>query len=105
MSTWGGRKVARLRVLVVAAWGSVCYLNGPYCQETGSRAIDLTLRFPHRGSLTLEHVVARVHGGADGVDSLRPAHLACNSSKGDGTRNRPSRPRRVAEDGAGFFGG
>lgn len=104
MSRWGGRKVARLRVQVVAAWGSVCYINGPYCQETGSRAIDLALPWPHRGSLSLEHTVARVHGGTDGVDSLRPAHLACNAWKGDGTRVA-SRPRRAAEDGAGFFGG
>ena len=103
VSTWGGRKVARLRRQVVATYGARCYLNGPYCRETGSRAIDLRLRFPHRGSLSIEHVDARRFGGGDDVARLRPAHLACNASKGDGTRARAQRPVRAAESGSSFF--
>ncbi len=102
MSGWGGRKVARLRRVVLAAYGPVCYLNGPYCREHG-RAIDLSLRFPHRGSFTIEHTDPRSAGGADHLALLRPAHLACNSSRGNGTSPRPSgRPRRTPETGARF---
>lgn len=103
MSAWGGRKVAKLRRLVVATYGARCYLNGPYCTETGSRAIDLRLRWPHRGSLSIEHVDARRFGGGDDIERLRPAHLACNASKGDGTRAHARKPPVAVESGASFF--
>jgi hypothetical protein len=99
--TWGGRKVARLKRAVLQAYGPVCALDGPYCRETGSRSIDLSLRFPHRGSFSIDHRLARSRGGGDDIALLRPAHLACNSSRGDG-RRAVGEPR-VVEDGRAFF--
>lgn len=101
MSVWGGRKVARLRAEVLAAYGPVCAIGGPYCRETGSRAIDLTLRHPHRGSFSIDHRLARSRGGGDDIALLRPSHLACNTSRGDGRREE--RAGRVVEDGRAFF--
>ncbi len=98
--TWGGRKVAQLRRQVLAAYGSVCRLDGPYCREHG-HTIDLSLRFPHRGSFSIDHRLARSRGGGDSIALLRPAHLACNSSRGDG--RRAAREQRVVEDGRAFF--
>lgn len=96
MSRWGGRKVETLRRQVVATYGNRCWLcHGP---------IDLTLRSPKAGSLTLDHVLPRSMGGDDDLENLRPAHRRCNLSRGNGPARRLRPPRRV-ESGASFFRG
>jgi 5-methylcytosine-specific restriction endonuclease McrA len=37
------------------------------------------------GATTVDHVIPRSHGGEDNVENLRPAHLRCNSSRGNRT--------------------
>ena len=44
--------------------------------------IDLSLEWPHRRSLTLDHVVALADGGTHEPDNVQLAHAACNSRKG-----------------------
>lgn len=63
--------------------GATCVLCG--------REIDVTLRWPHRWSFTLEHI----DGNKDNnqPSNQAPAHLHCNSSEGARKRNR-SRPAR-----------
>lgn len=112
MTGWGGRKVGDLRRAVVEAYGSVCWL----CRLP----INLALRYPRRGSLSIEHVLPRSYGGSDDIANLRPAHLGCNWSRG----NRPpakvtkrpgesgrvlirpdtARSDRAARSGPAFFG-
>lgn len=94
MSSWGGRKVSRLRRQVLATYGNRCWL----CHDP----IDLRLRHPHPGSLTPDHVVPRSLGGSDDLDNLRPAHRRCNLSRGNGPARRLRPPRRP-ESGASFF--
>lgn len=67
--------------------GAVCALCG--------HEIDITLKWPHKYSFTVEHVVPRSRGG-DVVDARNaaPAHLTCNSSRGNrATRQRPRTSR------------
>lgn len=53
-------------------WCSIC-----------RKPIDLTLHYNHKMALTWDHVWAKARGGPK-LDprNLRPAHRACNSSKG-----------------------
>lgn len=57
------------------------------------RSIYYTLRWPDPGSFSLDHVIARLHGGSV-LDPTNHAasHLHCNASRGAGQRNRASRP-------------
>src|SRR5690625_2693919 len=94
MSTWGGRRVAALRGLVLAEYGRLCWL----CHQP----IDLRLSPRAPGGFSIDHVLPRSRGGTDDLDNLRPAHRRCNLSRG----NRPAgrfRPARPTETGAGFF--
>ena len=98
--TWGGRKVRRLRALVVATYGHVCHLcRGPIPQD---------LPADHPLSLTLDHLVPRSRGGTDELDNLRPAHRRCNLRRRDSpaltVAGTPPTPR-APEKGAGFFRG
>jgi len=63
--SWGGRKVGRLRGLVLAEYGDTCHLCG------------------HPGADTVDHIIPRSRGGTDDLDNLRPAHLSCNSARRD----------------------
>lgn len=45
------------------------------------KKIDRSLRYPHRMSATLDHVVPVIEGGIDSRANVRPAHLSCNSSR------------------------
>lgn len=100
MTRTTGRSNRRALGLVIATYGAVCYLDGPYCRRHG-REIDLTLRWPHPGSASIEHYGLPVsRGGGNELENLRPAHLGCNASKGDGTR--ATTPRRAAETGPRF---
>ncbi|MFL0579168.1 HNH endonuclease [Dietzia sp. 179-F 9C3 NHS] len=62
--SWGGRKSQTLRILTLATHGDTCHLCGA------------------PGATTADHVVPRALGGPDTLDNLRPAHAACNSSRG-----------------------
>jgi 5-methylcytosine-specific restriction endonuclease McrA len=42
--------------------------------------------------LTADHVVPRVHGGADSRDNMRAAHESCNKRRGEG---RPYAPEEI----------
>ena len=61
---WGGRTVPRLRALVLTTYGDRCV----HCGLSGARSV--------------EHVQPRSMGGTDALANLRPAHLACNISRG-----------------------
>lgn len=64
--SWGGRKVPRLRALVVATYGRTCHLCGMYI----------------RGTVSIDHVIPRSQGGTDDIANCRPAHLKCNVRRG-----------------------
>lgn len=70
MTTWGGRRISRLRTEVVARHGTVCWICGE----------------PITGLVSLDHVVPRSKGGSDDVENLRPAHFGCNSARGNRMR-------------------
>lgn len=48
------------------------------CQEP----IDPALAYPDPASLSMDHVVPLIQGGAHSVDNLQAAHLRCNLAKG-----------------------
>ncbi|QMV84740.1 HNH endonuclease [Corynebacterium hindlerae] len=64
MARWGGRRVQRLLALVLAEYGDTCHL----CGQPGADTVD--------------HIVPRSWGGDDSLDNVRPAHHACNCSRG-----------------------
>lgn len=79
------RDKARKRIAQRVQAGEPCALCG--------RPIDLSLRYPHRDSFTVDHRIATSMGGNDDYDSLRPAHNRCNrlrSNHPDGTVGRNS---------------
>jgi 5-methylcytosine-specific restriction endonuclease McrA len=60
----------------------------PSCAICGE-PIDPALRYPHKRSLSVDHRTPRVNGGSDDPSNLRPTHLRCNLSRGDGHRSDP----------------
>ncbi len=70
MSAYGGSRSTRLLELVYATYESRCHLCGEWINED-DRSVD--------------HVIARSHGGTDDISNCKPAHKVCNSSRG----NRP----------------
>lgn len=65
--------------------------HGAPCCLCG-HAIDLDLRHPHPLSFSVEHLVPlSLDGAPRDLDNLGPAHLSCNSRRG----NRMSMPRVV----------
>lgn len=63
MSQWGGRKVAELRDQVLSV-SDICHL----CGKPGADTVD--------------HIIARKHGGGHELDNLAPAHRSCNLARG-----------------------
>ena len=58
---------------------AVCWICG--------EPIDMSLPYQHSRAFTLDHLVPISRGGAiDG--EAKPAHLCCNSSRGDGRKRR-----------------
>ena len=53
------------------------------CQICGKH-VDEMLKFPHRRSASLDHIVPVVDGGGHTRINVRLAHLGCNSAKGAG---------------------
>jgi len=72
---WGGRYVTQLRRLVLSTYGDICV----HCGGPAARSV--------------EHLQPRSLGGTDALANLRPAHLACNISRG--TRPMPTGPVTV----------
>ena len=64
-TSWSGRVAQRLTALTLATYGDVCHLCG------------------RAGATTADHLVPRVQGGDNSIENLRPAHLSCNSRRGD----------------------
>lgn len=62
----------------------VCWLCG--------KGIDPDLPYTDKGAWTADHVVP-LNAGGDVHGALRPAHRGCNSSRGDGIRNRKRDPK------------
>jgi len=48
-----------------------------------AEAIDLALDWPHRMSLTLDHIVPLARGGEHSYQNSQVAHAVCNSRKND----------------------
>lgn len=53
-----------------------------YCGICGM-LIDMNLNHPHLYSFTVDHVIPLANGGSDDLTNLQPAHLICNSTKGN----------------------
>jgi hypothetical protein len=68
-------RIKRMRPRLLARFGGCCGICG--------RSIDLTLRSPHPGSLTIDHIHPLSAGGSDEETNLWPAHRGCNEAKGD----------------------
>lgn len=69
----------RLRELVLTRDGWRCQLNGPRCQGEAH---------------TVDHLVARKHGGTDDLDNLVAACAPCNYAKGAGAFSPSFQSRR-----------
>lgn len=69
MSGWGGRKVTRMRTLVIHTYGRTCWL----------------CNLPIMGTVSVDHVIPRSKGGTDDIRNLRPAHPLCNYKRGNST--------------------
>ena len=60
----------------------MCALCGGY--------VDKELKHPHPASPSVDEIIPVSHGGSPYArDNLRLAHLRCNQSRGNGTRQRP----------------
>ncbi|WP_084780426.1 HNH endonuclease [Planobispora rosea] len=84
-----GRPYRRLRAQLIASpAGRVCWICG--------HAIDLTLPPRHPLSWSLDHADPLSRGGAE-VDprNARPAHLRCNSSRGNRMSGKKSQTSRA----------
>jgi 5-methylcytosine-specific restriction endonuclease McrA len=90
--SWGGRRVQK-------AWREVAGLHGSVCWICEEPIITTGLPPRHRLGPSVDHVVPRSKGGSDHIANLRPAHLGCNSRRG----NRSSKPRRIAESRMAVF--
>lgn len=57
----------------------ICYKN-----------IDMNLKFPHRMSASIDHVIPVSIGGVHSIANVQLAHLSCNASKGNKLIPAPS---------------
>ena len=70
----------------------------PPCWICGEQ-IDYTLKYPHKRSFVVDHIVALHRGGADTLENKAAAHAECNREKSNkphattlkrsGSLNRP----------------
>jgi 5-methylcytosine-specific restriction endonuclease McrA len=73
---WSGDRVTAMRRRVQRMHGSTCAI----CHKP----IDPTLKWPDPQSFTIDHITPRSHGGAIwDIANMQPAHLSCNSRKGN----------------------
>lgn len=61
---------------------AVCWICGD--------PIDMALPYQHRMAFTLDHLIPISRGG-DIDGATEPAHLSCNSSRGDGRKKKRGR--------------
>lgn len=45
--------------------------------------IDITLKYPHPQSFSIDHIIPVSLGGTHAASNLQPAHLVCNSKRGN----------------------
>lgn len=64
----------------VVSYDRVLERDGYHCYIC-EKAIDPTLKSPHPGSLTFDHVIPFVRGGVHSEDNIKPAHRVCNNRK------------------------
>ena len=62
---WAGAYSTERTRLTLQTFGDRCHLCGL------------------KGATTADHLIPRSKGGPDTIENLRPAHLGCNSSRGD----------------------
>ena len=48
-----------------------------------NKTTDITAKYPHPMSVTVDHILPRSLGGNDDLDNLQIAHAVCNSTKQD----------------------
>ncbi|MEC4611819.1 HNH endonuclease [Tsukamurella tyrosinosolvens] len=63
-------------------WETVFERDGWVCQLCGD-SVDPDLKFPHRMSASLDHIVPLSKGGEHSIGNVQLAHFSCNSQKGD----------------------
>lgn len=59
----------------------VCERDGWKCGLCG-QAVNKSLRYPHKKSASLDHILALAMGGAHSMSNVQLAHLDCNIKKG-----------------------
>lgn len=76
-----------------APYRAACAQAAAPCAICGD-PIDYTLTGNNKRAFTVDHIIARMHGGPD-LDprNWQPAHRSCNSSRG-ARENAARRPRR-----------
>lgn len=60
---------------VIDKWGTPCHI----CNDS----IDMGLKWPHRFSKSMDHVVPISKGGPHKLSNVKLAHLTCNQRKSD----------------------
>jgi len=70
--------IAVVRISVHDCWER----DGGKCQICLKR-IDLSVKWPHRNSMSVDHIVPLSKGGTDEAANVRAAHLGCNSRRGN----------------------
>lgn len=93
----GGRLWENARKKCLAN-SQICWICSGECPDFSwdkipfdSAAIDLTLKWPHPASASVDHIITVKKLAPNdpllwSQSNLRPAHLRCNSARGDGER-------------------
>lgn len=58
-----------------------------FCHICGQQ-IDMTLKFPHPGSWSCQHITPRSMGGSSEMDNLAEAHKRCQDKEGNALAGR-----------------
>lgn len=62
----------------------ICERDKWTCQLCGKK-VNKSLRWPDRGSASIDHIVPLVEGGADAPSNVQLAHIGCNWTKHTGS--------------------
>lgn len=77
------RRYSRVRHIEVGRWRRICERDGYVCWIC-RELIDPTLKQPHPGAPTCDHVIPVSQGGPDEDSNLKAAHYRCNNRRGAG---------------------